>query len=51
MIVLGRCPISNGLQFYNPINGSVVSSIDYTIQHHDTSGSKFGYSYQPGTFI
>jgi hypothetical protein len=51
MIVLGRCPISNGLQFYNPINGSIVSSIDYTIQHHVTSGSKFGYSYQPGTFI
>jgi len=51
MIVLGRCPVSNGLQFYNPVNGSIVSSIDYTIQHHVTSGSKFGYKYQPGTFV
>ncbi len=33
------------------INGSFVSSIDYTIQNHVTSGSKFGYRYQPGTFI
>jgi hypothetical protein len=29
MIAVGRCPNSNGLQFYNPENGSLVSSIDY----------------------
>ncbi len=51
MKVLGRCPTSNGLQFYNPVNGTFVSSIDYTIQHHASSGSKFGFQYQPGTFF
>jgi hypothetical protein len=51
MITLGCCPISNGLQFYNPINGTIVTSIDYTFQSNITSGSKFGYKYQPGTFI
>lgn len=28
-----------------------MSSIDYKIQHHVTSGAKFGYQYQPGLFI
>jgi hypothetical protein len=28
MIVVGRCQHSNGLQFYNPENGTFVSSID-----------------------
>jgi hypothetical protein len=51
MITLGHCPTSNGLQFYNPQNGTIVSSIDYTFQPHVTSGSRFGYKYQPGTFI
>jgi len=51
MITLGRCHTSNGLLFYNPSNGTIVSSIDYTFQPHVTSGSKFGYKYQPGTFI
>jgi hypothetical protein len=31
MIAVGRCPHSNGLQFYNPVNGTFVSSIDYTL--------------------
>lgn len=51
MIAIGRCPNSDGLQFYNPANGTFVSSIDYKIQHHVTSGAKFGYQYQPGMFI
>jgi hypothetical protein len=51
MITVGRCPNSNGLQFFNPANGTFVSSIDYVFQHNVTSGAKFGYSYQPGTFI
>jgi len=51
MITLGRCPNSNGLQFYNPVNGTIVSSIDYSFQHHVSSGSRFGYKYQPGTFV
>jgi len=51
MIVLGRCPTSNGLQFYNPVNGTFISSIDYVLQNHVTSGSRFGLQYQPGTFI
>jgi hypothetical protein len=51
MIAVGRCPNSNGLQFFNPTNGTFVSSIDYTFQNNVTSGTKFGYSYQPGTFI
>jgi hypothetical protein len=51
MITLGRCPLSNGLQFYNPVNGTFISSIDYTFQHHVSSGSKFGYKYQAGTCI
>jgi len=29
MIAVGRCPNSNGIQFYNPSNGTFVSSIDY----------------------
>jgi len=51
MITLGRRPNSNGLQFYNPVNCTFVSSIDYTFQPHVTSGSKFGFKYQPGIFI
>jgi hypothetical protein len=51
MIVIGRCPNSTGLQFYNPKNGTIVSSIDYKIQPHVTSGAFFGIKYQPGTFI
>jgi hypothetical protein len=51
MITLGCCPNSNGLLFYNPSNGTFISSIDYTFQHHVTRGSRFGHKYQPGTFI
>jgi hypothetical protein len=51
MFTIGCCPNSNGLQFYNPINGTVVSSIDYKLQSNITSGARFGYHYQPGTFI
>jgi hypothetical protein len=51
MIAVGCCQTSNGIQFYNPTNGTIVSSIDYTFLPNTTSGAKFGYSYQPGTFI
>jgi hypothetical protein len=51
MILLGRCPNSSGLQFYNPRNGTFVSSIDYKIQPNVTCGAHFGYKYQPGLFI
>jgi len=51
MITLGRCPHSDGLQFFNPENGTIVSSIDYTIQPNITSGARFGYKYHAGTFI
>jgi hypothetical protein len=51
MIAVGRCTNSDGLLFYNPVNGTFVSSIDYVIQPHITSGARFGYKYQPGTFI
>jgi hypothetical protein len=51
MISIGHCPNSNGLQFYNPKNGTFVSSIDYKLQSHTTSGAFFGLKYQPGTFI
>jgi hypothetical protein len=51
LIAVGRCPNSNGLQFYNPANGTLVSSIDYKFQHHVTSGTYFGLKYRPGTFI
>ena len=51
MIAVGRCPNSDGIQFFNPKNGTVISSIDYTFLHHTTSGTRFGYAYQPGTFI
>jgi hypothetical protein len=51
MIAVGQSPNSNGLQFYNPSSGTFVSSIDYTYQPNVTSGTKFGYTYQPGTFI
>jgi hypothetical protein len=51
MIVIGRCPTSNGLKFYNPRNGTIVSSIDYRFQDHVTSSAHFGLKYQPGTFI
>jgi hypothetical protein len=36
MILLGRCPNSTGLQFYNPRNGTFVSSVDYKIQPNIT---------------
>ncbi len=51
MIAVGRCQNSNGIQFYNPANGTFVSSIDYKFQYNVTSGTKFGYSYQPGTIM
>jgi hypothetical protein len=51
MITLGRCPNSDGLQFFNPENGTIVTSIDYTFQRSVTSGARFGYKYQAGTFI
>jgi len=39
MITLGRCPHSNGLLFFNPQNGTFVSSIDYTFQPNVTRGA------------
>jgi hypothetical protein len=51
MITIGHCPNSDGLQFFNPENGTFVSSIDYTFQHHITAGSRIGYKYQVGTCI
>jgi hypothetical protein len=51
MIAIGKCRNSNGIQFYNPMNGTILSSIDYVFQDHVTSGSRFGYKYQPGTVI
>jgi hypothetical protein len=51
MIAIGRCPTSNGIQFYNPASSTFVSSIDYRFQPHVTSGLRFGFKYQPGTFI
>lgn len=51
MIAIGKCPNSNGIQFYNHVSGTFVSSIDYVFQPNVTSGARFGYKYQPGTFI
>jgi hypothetical protein len=51
MIAVGRCTNSNGIQFYNPANGTFVSSIDYKFQSNVTSGAHFGLKYQPGVFI
>jgi hypothetical protein len=51
MIAIGQCPNSNGLQFYNPVNHTFVSSIDYKLQFHEMSGARFGFCYQPRTFI
>jgi hypothetical protein len=51
MIAVGRCPNSNGIQFYNLSNGTFVSSIDYKFQNNFTSGAFFGLKYQSGTFI
>jgi hypothetical protein len=47
----GHCPNSSGLQFYNPADGTLISSIVYKLQSNFTSGARFGYQYQPGTFI
>jgi len=51
MIAVGKCPNSNGLLFYNPVNQTFVSSIDYQFQNHVTSGTRFNLRYQSGTFI
>jgi hypothetical protein len=51
MIAMGHCPDSNGVQFCNPTNGTFVSSIDYKVEHNSTNGARFGYQFQPGTFI
>jgi len=51
MIAVGCCPNSNGLQFYNPVSGALVSSIDYKLQSNVTSGAHFGFRYQPGLFL
>jgi len=45
MIAVGHCSNSNGLLFYNPTNGTFVSSIDYKFQLHTTSGAHFRYKY------
>jgi len=50
MIAVGPCSTSNGLLFYNPANGTFVSSIDYKFQLNTTSGAHFGFKYQSGTF-
>jgi hypothetical protein len=50
VITLGRSPNSDGLQFFNPDNGTIVTSIDYTFQPNITSGARFGYKYKAGTF-
>jgi len=51
MIAVGQCPNTYGIQFYNPASGTFVSSIDCFFQSNVTSGARFGYKYQPGTFI
>ncbi len=51
MIAVGRCPNSTALQFYNPANGTFVSSIDFKFQNHVTSGAYFSMKYQPVSFI
>jgi hypothetical protein len=51
MITIGRCPHSDGLQFFNPENGTTISSIDYKFQPNITICTRFGYKYQAGTFI
>jgi hypothetical protein len=51
MIAVGCCTNSNGLLFYNPPNGTFVSSIDYKFQLNTTSGAYFEYKYQAGTFF
>jgi hypothetical protein len=51
LIAIGCCPNSNGIQFYNPQNGTFVLSIDYKFQPNVTNGAHFGLKYQPGTFI
>jgi hypothetical protein len=51
MIAVGCFPHSTSLQYYNPANGTLVSSKDYKFQHNITSGSHFGLKYQPGVFI
>ncbi len=43
--------IPKAMQFYNPSNGTLVSSIDYKFQYNVTSGAHFGLKYQPGIFI
>jgi hypothetical protein len=47
MIAVGHCPNFDGLQFYNPENGTLVSSIAYKFQNNLTSGAHFGLKYQP----
>jgi hypothetical protein len=51
MIAIGRCQQSNGLQFNNTLLSTFVSSIDYKFQSNVTSGARFGFRNQPGTFI
>ena len=51
MIAVGRCPNSNGIQFYNPCDGTFTLSIDYRFQHNVTSGTHFNLKYQPGVFL
>lgn len=51
MITIGCCPVSNDLQYSNPLNGIFVFSIDYKFQDHVTSGACFGLCYLLGTLI
>ncbi len=51
MITLEKCPNSDGLQLFNPVNGTILSSIDYKFQPNVTSRTRFGYKYQAGMCI
>jgi hypothetical protein len=51
MIAIGHFSYPNGLQFYNPVNNTFYPSLIINLQFHETSGSRFGLCYQPGTFI
>lgn len=51
MITLEKCPNSDGLQLFNPVNGTILSSIDYKFQPNVMRGTWFGYKYQAGMCI
>jgi hypothetical protein len=50
-IAVGRCPKSNGLEFYNPSTRSIYTTADYRLDPGRHTINEFGLKYDGGIFV